>query len=181
MADDAKATSAHRSSGLIFAPTRGSLWSIGACSLRLFAVAAMTAGIWCRAPTALPMRQLNKEAFLMTNIVPQTSRVESVPLGKTRTYARSQAKKGFDVYTIAGVYGDKGRIKNRSRYRQTAGRSLPFCRTGRTLITSAAKHASSPSTCLTRKGSRTTDGKNIERRFARSNKRRATIFSVDAA
>ena len=57
--------------------------------------------------------KLNEEAFLMTNVVPQTGALNQFPWEKLESYARSQAKKGFDVYTIAGVYGDQGRLKNK--------------------------------------------------------------------
>ncbi len=50
---------------------------------------------------------LNEETFLMTNIVPQKPELNQYPWEKLESYARGQARRGFDVYQIAGVYGTK--------------------------------------------------------------------------
>jgi endonuclease G, mitochondrial len=57
--------------------------------------------------------RLNQETFLMTNIVPQTGALNQYPWNKLENYARSQARGRFDVYQIAGVYGDAGRLKGK--------------------------------------------------------------------
>jgi endonuclease G len=57
--------------------------------------------------------KLNKETFMMTNIVPQTPELNQYPWQKLEAYARSQAWKGFDVYQIAGVYGERGVLKGK--------------------------------------------------------------------
>ncbi|MBE7515010.1 MAG: DNA/RNA non-specific endonuclease [Chloracidobacterium sp.] len=57
--------------------------------------------------------ELNAETFLMTNIVPQTSSLNQYPWNKLEVYARSLARSGNTLYTIAGVYGEQERLKNR--------------------------------------------------------------------
>lgn len=57
--------------------------------------------------------EMNQETFLMTNIVPQTSALNQYPWEKLESYARGQARRGFDVYQIAGVYGNKGILKDK--------------------------------------------------------------------
>lgn len=57
--------------------------------------------------------KLNEETFLMTNIVPQTAALNQYPWNKLESYARAQARKGFDVYQIAGVYGTIDRLKGK--------------------------------------------------------------------
>ncbi len=52
-------------------------------------------------------RELNEETFLMTNIVPQTAALNQYPWEKLESYARGQARRGFEVHQIAGVYGTK--------------------------------------------------------------------------
>lgn len=58
-------------------------------------------------------RDLNEETFMMTNIVPQEGALNQYPWEKLESYARGQARRGNDVYQIAGGYGDKGTIKGR--------------------------------------------------------------------
>lgn len=57
--------------------------------------------------------RLNEETFMMTNIVPQTGALNQHPWEKLESYSRSQAWRGSDVYTIAGVYGEKGFLKRK--------------------------------------------------------------------
>lgn len=57
--------------------------------------------------------KLNEETFMMTNIVPQTSALNQYPWNKLESYVRGQARKGFDIYQIAGVYGERERLKNK--------------------------------------------------------------------
>lgn len=54
-----------------------------------------------------------EETFLMTNIVPQTGDLNQYPWNKLESYARGIVRRGNDVYTIAGVYGEKERIKGK--------------------------------------------------------------------
>ncbi|MGD9563463.1 MAG: DNA/RNA non-specific endonuclease [Pyrinomonadaceae bacterium] len=58
-------------------------------------------------------RELNEETFLMTNIVPQTAALNQHPWEKFESFARGQARRGFDVYQIAGVYGTKEILKGK--------------------------------------------------------------------
>jgi endonuclease G len=53
------------------------------------------------------------DTFLMTNVVPQTPELNQYPWEKLESYARGAVRRGSDVYTIAGVYGDKGRLSGR--------------------------------------------------------------------
>ncbi|HTK36920.1 MAG TPA: DNA/RNA non-specific endonuclease [Pyrinomonadaceae bacterium] len=55
----------------------------------------------------------NAETFYMTNIVPQTADVNEFVWQKLEVYARAIVRRGADLYTIAGVYGDAGRLKDR--------------------------------------------------------------------
>lgn len=57
--------------------------------------------------------KLNEETFMMTNIVPQTAALNQFPWQKLESYARSQAWRGFDVYQIAGVYGEQRVLKGK--------------------------------------------------------------------
>lgn len=54
-----------------------------------------------------------EETFLMTNIVPQTRDLNQFPWNKLESYARGIVRNGNDVYTIAGVYGEKGRFRSK--------------------------------------------------------------------
>lgn len=54
-----------------------------------------------------------EETFLMTNIVPQTGDLNQFPWNYLEMYARSLVKKGNDAYTIAGAYGEKGRLRGK--------------------------------------------------------------------
>jgi endonuclease G len=55
----------------------------------------------------------NAETFLMTNIVPQSHALNQYPWEKLERYARGIVHRGEDVYTIAGVYGEKARLRGR--------------------------------------------------------------------
>lgn len=57
--------------------------------------------------------RLNEQTFYMTNIVPQTMALNQFPWQKLESYARSLARRSNTLYTIAGVYGDAGRLKGR--------------------------------------------------------------------
>jgi endonuclease G len=56
---------------------------------------------------------LNSETFLMTNVVPQSADLNQYVWEKLERYARGIVRRGSDVYTIAGVYGNKERIKGK--------------------------------------------------------------------
>jgi endonuclease G len=55
--------------------------------------------------------QLNAETFQMTNVVPQSTDLNQYVWEKLERYARGIVRRGSDVYTIAGVYGEKERLK----------------------------------------------------------------------
>ncbi|MBV9216624.1 MAG: DNA/RNA non-specific endonuclease [Acidobacteria bacterium] len=55
----------------------------------------------------------NEETFMMTNIVPQSHDLNEYPWQKLEIYARNLVGRGNELYTIAGVYGDKGRLKSK--------------------------------------------------------------------
>ncbi len=57
--------------------------------------------------------RLNEETFMMSNIVPQTGALNQYPWNKFEMYVRSEVRRKFDVYQIAGCYGDAGRLKNK--------------------------------------------------------------------
>ncbi len=52
------------------------------------------------------------ETFLMTNMTPQTGDLNRGPWQKLEGYLRTLVTRGNDVYIYAGVYGEKGKIKN---------------------------------------------------------------------
>jgi endonuclease G len=52
----------------------------------------------------------NAETFLMTNVVPQSADLNQYVWEKLERYARGIVRRGIDVYTIAGVYGEKERL-----------------------------------------------------------------------
>ncbi len=56
---------------------------------------------------------LTEETFLMTNIVPQTGDLNQFPWNKLESYSRALVRQGNEVYTIAGAYGEKGRLRGR--------------------------------------------------------------------
>lgn len=53
----------------------------------------------------------NSQTFLMTNVVPQATDLNQFVWEKLERYARGIVRRGSDVYTIAGIYGQKGRLK----------------------------------------------------------------------
>lgn len=50
--------------------------------------------------------------FLMTNMTPQTGDLNRGPWQKLEGYLRTLVTRGSDVYIVAGVYGEKGKVKN---------------------------------------------------------------------
>lgn len=73
---------------------------------------------------------LNAETFLMTNIVPQTPDLNQFPWQKLESYVRSNVRRGSDAYTIAGVYGDAGRIRDRVTIPTNCWKVILLVRTG---------------------------------------------------
>ena len=53
------------------------------------------------------------ETFLMTNMTPQTGDLNRGPWQKLEGYLRTLVTRGSDVYIYSGVYGDKGKLKNK--------------------------------------------------------------------
>ena len=53
----------------------------------------------------------NSETFQMTNVVPQSADLNQYVWEKLERYARGIVRRGSDVYTIAGVYGQRERLK----------------------------------------------------------------------
>lgn len=53
------------------------------------------------------------ETFLMTNMTPQTGDLNRGPWQKLEAYLRTLVTRGSDVYIYAGVYGEKGKLKNK--------------------------------------------------------------------
>jgi endonuclease G len=49
----------------------------------------------------------------MTNIVPQTPALNQKPWEKLESYARFLVRRGWDLYSIAGPYGEQGRLKGK--------------------------------------------------------------------
>ncbi|NOT46379.1 MAG: DNA/RNA non-specific endonuclease, partial [Acidobacteria bacterium] len=78
--------------------------------------------------------KLNKETFMMTNIVPQTGALNQFPWNELELYARSQARRGFDVYQIAGVYGNKGFLKRQVVVPTNCWKVIAFVPKGRSEI-----------------------------------------------
>lgn len=57
--------------------------------------------------------EANSQTFVMTNIVPQAGDLNRYPWEKLERYSRSIVRRGSDVYTFAGVYGSKGRLRGK--------------------------------------------------------------------
>lgn len=55
----------------------------------------------------------NAETFHMSNVVPQAGHLNQFTWHKLESRARGIVRRGRDVYTIAGVYGYKGRLRGR--------------------------------------------------------------------
>ena len=53
------------------------------------------------------------QTFLMTNMTPQTGDLNRGPWAKLEAYLRTLVTRGSDVYIYAGVYGEKGKLKNK--------------------------------------------------------------------
>lgn len=73
--------------------------------------------------------------FLMTNMTPQTGDLNRGPWQKLEGYLRTLVTRGSDVYIVAGVYGEKGKLKNKV--------SIPTNSWKIALVVPAGQHASS--------------------------------------
>ena len=51
--------------------------------------------------------------FVMTNMTPQTPDLNRGPWEKLEAYLRTLVTRGSDLYIVAGVYGDKGKLKKK--------------------------------------------------------------------
>jgi endonuclease G len=57
--------------------------------------------------------EANSATFLMTNMTPQTPDLNQGTWEKLESYSRSMARRGVDLYIIAGQYGTKGTMKGK--------------------------------------------------------------------
>jgi endonuclease G len=57
--------------------------------------------------------ELNRETFLMTNMVPQTPTLNRRTWSSLEQYSRDLVKQGNQLFITAGCYGNAGRIKDK--------------------------------------------------------------------
>ncbi|HKX82625.1 MAG TPA: DNA/RNA non-specific endonuclease [Pyrinomonadaceae bacterium] len=76
---------------------------------------------------------VNRETFLMTNIVPQEPDLNQFPWEKLERQSRSWARWKFDVYTIAGVYGEQDRLRGKVSVPTNCWKVIVLVRRGRGL------------------------------------------------
>lgn len=74
--------------------------------------------------------ELNRQTFYMTNIVPQTADLNQYPWNRLEMYARTLAYRGNTLYTIAGVYGDKGRLRGKVTVPTNCWKVIVICPRG---------------------------------------------------
>lgn len=55
----------------------------------------------------------NTETFLMSNMAPQTAKLNRQTWRFLEEYTRAQIKRNHEAYVIAGCYGENGRIRNK--------------------------------------------------------------------
>lgn len=82
---------------------------------------------------------LMEETFLMTNIVPQTGDLNQFPWNKLEMYARGIARNGSDLYTLAGVYGEKGRLRGKVVVPTNCWKVIAIIPRGQTNITRSTR------------------------------------------
>ncbi|HEY0462211.1 MAG TPA: DNA/RNA non-specific endonuclease [Pyrinomonadaceae bacterium] len=58
-------------------------------------------------------REAADSTFVMTNMTPQTGDLNRGPWQKLEAYLRTLVNRGSDVYIYAGVYGSKGKLKQK--------------------------------------------------------------------
>lgn len=78
-------------------------------------------------------RSANAETFAMTNIIPQSAELNQYPWRKLESYSRRLVRRGYDLYTIAGVYGDKGRLRRKVTVPTNCWKIIVVLRGGETL------------------------------------------------
>lgn len=79
------------------------------------------------------------ETFLMTNIVPQTDDLNQFVWNKLESYVRATVRRRTDAYTIAGVYGEKHRIRDRVTVPTNIWKVVVFLPPGGTEISEATR------------------------------------------
>lgn len=79
------------------------------------------------------------ETFLMTNIVPQTDDLNQFVWNKLESYVRGTVRRRTDAYTIAGVYGEKHRIRDRVTVPTNIWKIVIFLPPGGTEISEATR------------------------------------------
>ncbi len=79
------------------------------------------------------------ETFLMTNIVPQTDDLNQFVWNKLESYVRGTVRRRTDAYTIAGVYGEKHRIRDRITVPTNIWKVVVFLPPGSSEITDATR------------------------------------------
>ena len=84
-------------------------------------------------------KPLNEQTFLMTNIVPQTGDLNQFPWNKLESYARALARHGDMIYTIAGVYGDKEKLRGKVTVPTNCWKIIVVLRRGSTEITESTR------------------------------------------
>lgn len=57
--------------------------------------------------------RLNAKTFYLTNIIPQVPALNRYPWERLESFVRRQARRGFDVYQIAGGYGTQRVLRNK--------------------------------------------------------------------
>lgn len=83
--------------------------------------------------------QLNEQTFLMTNIVPQAGDLNQFPWNKLESYSRALARRGHTIYTIAGVYGEKERLRGKVTVPTNCWKVIVALRRGTTQITDSTR------------------------------------------
>lgn len=75
----------------------------------------------------------NRETFSMTNIIPQEPELNQFPWEKLERQSRSWARWKFDVYSIAGVYGEQDRLRGKVSVPTNCWKVIVLVRRGRGL------------------------------------------------
>lgn len=58
--------------------------------------------------------EANSQTFFMTNVIPQTPELNREVWGDFESYSRELVRRGkVDLYVVAGVYGEKGKLKKK--------------------------------------------------------------------
>lgn len=74
---------------------------------------------------------VNRETFVMTNIVPQEPELNQFPWEKLERQARSWARWKFDVYNVAGCYGEQDRLRGKVSVPTNCWKVIVLVRRGR--------------------------------------------------